>query len=120
MLDFYYDIPDRKDEWDYAKVAKALKIPVEDVYAWCQSFKSDYKIIKATNEDEPTFLLYTDGDDGMMVMYHCCEVHEEGGVKMELSSRYVDIHQDTLLAMLDEFRDVAYMEYTDEEYTDED
>ena len=115
MLDFYYDIPDREDEWDYAKVAKALKIPVEDVYEWCQSFKSDYKIIKATNENEPTFLLYTDGDDGMMVMYHCGEVHEEGGVKMELSSRYVDIHQDTLLAMLDEFRDVAYMEYTDED-----
>ena len=104
-----------KDGWDYAKVAAALKVPVDEVYTWYQSFNPDYKIVEATNEDETSFLLYTDGDDGMMVLYHSTEVYITGGVKMELSSRYVDLQQDMLIVMLEEFEQVKYMEYDDED-----
>lgn len=114
MFKFGYHNAD-KDGWDYTKVAAALKISVDDLYTWCRSFTPDFMIVEATNEDEVSFLLYTDGDDGMMVLYHSTEMYSKGGVKMELSSRYVELHQDTLMTMLEEFKQVEYMEYADED-----
>jgi len=87
------------DDWDYEQLGLKFNMSVEGLYAWARSFEPAYIIAVATNEDEQTELLYTDGDDGMMLLSESCQEFDNG-VNISINGNYCCLDLNTINKML--------------------
>ena len=93
--------------WNNAIVAKEFGITVEELLDWAQTGDSAYKVLVKTGKDMmggglifTTFVLYTDGDDGMILFSE--DSDEE--LRIEISSCFVYISPKIIKKIMKEFK----------------
>ena len=73
----------------------------QELFDWMQSFSEDYIIKKEIIKDgEDVFtsvkVVYTDGDDGLMIFSSGSEIFDDDGVSVSVIGGYCDISYETM------------------------
>lgn len=94
--------------WNNAIVAKQFNMTVQDMLDWSQDMQPSYKVMveEDTNPDDGEAMdfikvLYTDGDDGMMLF---SENGCDNEVQIEMSSCHVEIAPKFMIKIMKEFK----------------
>ena len=92
--------------WNNAIVAKQFNMTVQDMLDWAQDMQPSYKVIVEEDTDDGETMefikvLYTDGDDGMMLF---SENGSDDEVQIEMSSCYVEIAPKFMIKIMKEFK----------------
>ena len=91
----------------------------EDEY-WClrQNLRQTGYITYKNLEEFKCLAWYFDGDEGMALIKHCCNVHEVDGFTIQLiECNHCDIDYDAMESIIEEFKifDHEYNKYMDEQ-----
>lgn len=88
---------------EYKDVADAVGMTIESFYDWIQSFEEDY-IVAIHTDDEGVVhksIVYTDGDDGVMIVSKSREGRDGLSIKL-VGSTYVEFTPKTMLEIVTE------------------
>ena len=100
-------------EWDLQTISACFAMTTEQLIAWSESLTPDYMIHVAEDKDDLTFMLYTDGDSGLVAFVEDVEMFENG-VKLYMHSGYIDLDPEDMITMLDKFNERERFMYTED------
>jgi hypothetical protein len=92
------------NDWDYGRIAALLGMTEDAFINWKQSMQPGYMAFVGDDDDQD-FVIYTDGDDGLIAFVKDCEMFDDG-VKIYMGSGYVDITPEIMSEMMEGFDNV--------------
>lgn len=102
-------------------VAKKINKTLDEFLEWSQSFRTDW-IINDDLKDGPPVCVYTDGDQGVIVLQCYSEIFEENGLTMRFVKdlSYCDIDIESFFIILEEMTDANQKWFSYDETLEQD
>ena len=87
---------------DYREAIRITGKNEKDLLKWAQDWRPDFIINRS---EDAVQIVYTDGDDGLMLFTGVCEIFDDCGIKIETISAYCDIADKDLITILNLIRE---------------
>jgi hypothetical protein len=87
---------------DYREAIRVTGKNETELLKWAQDMQPDFIVNRS---DYAVQIVYTDGDDGLMIFTGICDVFDDWGIKIETISRYCDIADEDLMTILNLIRE---------------
>lgn len=86
---------------DYKQAMQITGKSESDLLRWTQTMQPDFIVNRS---EDAVQIVYTDGDDGLMIFTGICEIFDDCGIKIETISAYCDIADEDLITVVNLIR----------------
>ena len=86
---------------DYREAIRITGKNETELLKWAQDMQPDFIVNRS---DDAVKIVYTDGDDVLMIFTGICEIFDDCGIKIETVSAYCDIAEEELMTVLNLIR----------------
>ena len=87
---------------DYKQAMQITGKNETELLNWAQDMRPDFMVNRS---EDAVQIVYTDGDDGLMIFTGICEIFDDCGIKIETISAYCDIADEDLITALNLIRE---------------
>ena len=87
---------------DYKQAMQITGKSETELLKWKQTMQPDFIVNRSGDIVQ---IVYTDGDDGLMIFTGACEIFDDCGIQIETISKWCDIADEDLITLLNLIRE---------------